>query len=122
MLDALSRFAHQPMTNVAGFDCSLRVCPSGDDPLTTTGIEQEIQLLRCTANTMSGGRIVLYFDGKPSTGIPVDASTTVLKRALESVPMIEAVHITYSAGSVLCRNDGVDNIVSVTFTSNFGPL
>ncbi len=60
--------------------------------------------------------------GLHCTGIPVDASTTVLKRALESVPMIEAVHITYSAGSVLCRNDSVDNIASVTFTSNFGAV
>jgi hypothetical protein len=90
--------------------------------LTTTGTAQEIQLLRCTADNSSGGRLVLYFDGNPSTSIPVGASTTVLKRALESIPMIEAVHIMYSTGSVLCRNDGVDNIVSITFTSNFGPL
>lgn len=66
--------------------------------------------------------MVLYFDGNPSASIPVDASTVVLKRALEVIPIIETVHVTYSEGSVLCRNDGMDNIVSITFISNFGPL
>ena len=66
--------------------------------------------------------MVLYFDGNPSASIPVDASTVVLKRALEVIPIIETVHVTYSEGGVLCRNDGMDNIVSITFISNFGPL
>mmetsp|Transcript_26838 Transcript_26838/g.48664 ORF Transcript_26838/g.48664 Transcript_26838/m.48664 type:complete len:569 (+) Transcript_26838:363-2069(+) len=105
-----------------GYDCSLRVCPSGDDPLTTSGTDQEIQLLRCTADSTSGGHVVLYFDGKQSASIHVDALTTGLKTALETIPVIEEVSITYSEGNVLCRNDGVDNIVRITFTSNFGPL
>ena len=106
----------------AGFDCSLQVCPSGDDPLTTSDTAQEIQLIKCIADNTSGGRIVLYFDGRPSTSIHVDASKSALKKALESIPLIEEVHITYSEGHVLCRNDGNVNIVSITFTSNFGPL
>ena len=105
-----------------GYDCSLRVCPSGDDPLTTSGTDQEIQLLRCSADNTSGGKLVLYYDGKSSASIPVDASITVVKTALETMQVIDEVDFTYSEGSVLCRNDGVDNIVSVTFTSNFGPL
>lgn len=105
-----------------GYDCSLRVCPSGDDPLTTGGTAQEMQLLRCTADNTSGGHIVLYFNGKQSASIPVDASTTVLKTALETIPNVDEVDVSYSEGSVLCRNDAVDNIVRVKFTSNFGPL
>ncbi len=66
--------------------------------------------------------MVLYFDGYPSANIPVDASTLVLKRALEEIPIIETVHVTYSEGSVLCRNDEMDNIVRITFLSNFGAL
>lgn len=105
-----------------GYDCSLRVCPSGDDPLTTVGNDQEIQLLRCSAINTSGGHLVLVYDGKSSARIPVDASITALKTALATIPVIEQVQITYSEGSVLCRSDGVDNIASITFTSNFGPL
>jgi hypothetical protein len=40
-----------------GFDCSLRKCPSGDDPL-TTGQVNEKQLIRCLAST---GSLVLYY-------------------------------------------------------------
>ena len=66
--------------------------------------------------------MVLYFDGRPSAHVAVDATTTALKTALETIPLIEQVVITYTEGSALCRNDGVDNIVSITFASNFGPL
>jgi hypothetical protein len=90
--------------------------------LTTTETAQEIQLLRCTANSFSGGKVVLYYDGNSSANIPVDASPVVLQRALEEIPDIETVRVTYSEGSVLCRNDGTDNIVSITFVSNFGPM
>ncbi|KAL9189485.1 hypothetical protein ACHAXT_009160 [Thalassiosira profunda] len=105
-----------------GYDCSLRECPRGDDPLTTTYTDQEMQLLRCTADDSSGGHINLLFDGMPSSSIPVDATVTHLKAALETIPVIQEVHVTYAEGSVLCRNDGSDNIVQITFASNFGPL
>jgi len=104
-----------------GFDCSERVCPSGDDPLTTTDTDQEIQLLRCFADASAGGRIVLRFDGLPSSSIATDATHTALKLALETIPLVEQVDVSYSEGSVLCRDDGKHNIVSITFTSNFGP-
>ena len=81
-----------------------------------------MQLLRCTADNSSGGHIILFYDGYPSTSIPVDATVTDLKVALETIPVIQEVHVTYSEGSVLCRNDGSDNIVQITFASNFGPL
>ena len=41
----------------AGYDCSLRECPSGDDPLTTQQVN-EIQLVQCIAST---GSFVLYY-------------------------------------------------------------
>lgn len=40
-----------------GYDCSQRICPKGDDPL-TTGQVNEVQLLKCTAST---GTFVLYY-------------------------------------------------------------
>ena len=106
----------------SGADCSLRVCPTGDDPLTTTNTDQELQLLRCTADNTSGGQIVLHYRNFASTKIPVDATTIELKNALETIPVIQEVAMSYTEGSLLCRNDGVDNIVSITFVSNFGAL
>lgn len=104
-----------------GFDCSLRVCPTGDDPLTTDGSNQEVQLLHCSAPSASSGHIVLYYDGEHSPSIPADASTYTLKHAIEATKGVNEVSITYSEGASLCRDD-VTNIVSITFTQNFGPL
>ncbi|KAL7546384.1 hypothetical protein ACHAWF_009721 [Thalassiosira exigua] len=106
----------------AGYDCSLRTCPTGDDPLTTTSTDQEVQLLRCTADDSSGGHLVLYFEGRASARVPVDASSAALEAALEAIPTINEVDVSYTEGSALCRDDGIDNIVRVTFVSNFGPL
>lgn len=103
-----------------GYDCSLRTCPSGDDPLTTDGNLQEVQLLRCSA-TGTIGTLVFYFDGKHSKSIPSSASTTELKAALETIPTISEISVSYSEGSTLCRDD-IINIASITFVQNFGPL
>lgn len=100
-----------------GFDCSERVCPSGDDPLTSGGV-QEVQLIRCSADS---GELVLYFRGQHSDRIPVSASESNLKDALESIPLLGQVTVEFSEGSTLCRSD-VKNIVKITFIDNFGPL
>lgn len=81
----------------------------------------EVQLLRCTADVSFGGHIVLMFDGKPSGHIPTGASSTELKHAIETLHVIREVSVVYSAGPQLCRSDGVDNIVHITFLQNFGP-
>ena len=106
----------------AGYDCSLRVCPFGDDPLTQSETDDEIQLLRCTANASSNGHMVLYFDGKASSAIPVSSSVMTLKHALKTIPLIVDVEVHYTTGTTLCRDDGMDNIVYITFTHNPGPL
>ena len=54
----------------AGYDCSLRECPSGDDPL-TTGQANAVQLLQCLA---TAGSFALYFRGVPSVQIAFSAS------------------------------------------------
>jgi len=105
----------------AGYDCSLRVCPFGDDPLTLSENDDEIQLLRCTASA-SNGHFVLYFDGKASSAISASASAMTLKHALQTIPLIVDIQVSYTTGSTLCRDDGMDNIVYITFTHNPGPL
>lgn len=105
-----------------GFDCSLRVCPHGDDPLTTSGEYDEIQLLRCKASVSSAGHIVLYFDGRASSDIPPASPAYALERALKTISLIEEIEVSYTVGTTLCRDDGFDNIVHITFTHNPGPL
>jgi len=103
-----------------GYDCSLRTCPAGDDPLTTDGNLQEVQLLRCSA-TGTIGTLAFYFDGKPSKSIPSSASAAELKSALETISTIGEISVSYSEGTTLCR-DNIINIASITFVQNFGPL
>jgi hypothetical protein len=105
----------------SGYDCSLRVCPRGDDPLTTAGTNQEIQLLHCSASSTSAGHVTLYFDGEHSPNIPASASIYTLKHAIEAIKGLGEVSVTYSEGNTLCRDD-VTNVVSITFLQNFGPL
>ncbi|KAL7476747.1 hypothetical protein ACHAW6_002583 [Cyclotella cf. meneghiniana] len=100
-----------------GFDCSLRVCPTGDNPLTYNWKPSRDTV----ASFGTTGHIVLYFAGEPSPNIPADGSIHTLKNAIESIRCIEDVSITYSKGSSLCRDD-VMNVVSITFNQNFGPL
>ena len=120
--DADKLYGCQCDLGYAGYDCSLRVCPYGDDPLTTSATDDEVQLLRCKADASSNGHMVLYFDGKHSSSISVSSSAMALQHALTKIPLIVDVKVSYSTGNTLCRDDGFDNIVSITFTQNPGPL
>lgn len=100
-----------------GYDCSLRVCPDGDDPLTTAQ-RNTVQLVRCIANT---GNFVLFFKGLPSRTIPWTANPEQVRAALLGIPYITNVKVTFSqiAGTV-CQTD--TNVVQVEFLEQFGPL
>ncbi|KDO33681.1 hypothetical protein SPRG_19293 [Saprolegnia parasitica CBS 223.65] len=77
-----------------GPDCSLQLCPPGDDPM-TIGQFNEKQLLRCTGV----GSFQLKFNGELSTPIPSSATAPQLTNCC-------------SAGS---------NVATIEFTSRFGP-
>ena len=100
-----------------GYDCSLRQCASGDDPLTAGGV-QEMQLMKCSA---SYGTFVLYFEGRHSKTISATADTHDVELALNSIKGVDDVTITFSEGAMVCRYD-VTNIVQISFNGNFGPL
>jgi len=101
------------------YDCGLRDCPHGDDPL-TTGQVNEIQLLKCTATS---GYFVLFYKGLPSGDIPTTASASAVKAALLLIPTIRDITVTFSLStSTVCNSvTGKVNIVSIEFTQNFGP-
>lgn len=69
------------------YDCSFKVCPKGDDPL-TTGQANQVQLLRCIA---SSGSFVLNFGGYSSSQILSTATASDVRNALLSIPLITGV-------------------------------
>ncbi|CAN0120898.1 unnamed protein product [Heterosigma akashiwo] len=96
------------------YDCILRECPTGDDPL-TTGQVNEKQLFKCTA---SGGSFVLYYRGKPSDTIAYDATEDEVEAALTYINRRRR-WTPLRTGSSAATLDDI-NVVTVEFTQNFG--
>lgn len=101
----------------SGYDCSLQMCVTGDDPMTPGG-DQEVQLLRCSADS---GHFILQLNGFYSNKIPVSASEVDIENALSSIKGVGRTSVTFSEGSIACRSD-VANIVLITFLEFFGPV
>eukprot|EP00520_Triparma_pacifica_P009501 CAMPEP_0118644248 /NCGR_PEP_ID=MMETSP0785-20121206/6837_1 /TAXON_ID=91992 /ORGANISM="Bolidomonas pacifica, Strain CCMP 1866" /LENGTH=693 /DNA_ID=CAMNT_0006535993 /DNA_START=32 /DNA_END=2113 /DNA_ORIENTATION=- len=111
-----------------GVDCSLRNCPTGDDPLTgssssTTPEVNHKMIVTCTA---TGGTFTLTFKGETTSAIAWDATTSDLITALHGLTTIKsdfdtAVTVTYSGTNLAaCKDDS--NTIDITFTQNFGNL
>eukprot|EP00499_Haloplacidia_sp_CaronLabIsolate_P015839 CAMPEP_0196773284 /NCGR_PEP_ID=MMETSP1104-20130614/2673_1 /TAXON_ID=33652 /ORGANISM="Cafeteria sp., Strain Caron Lab Isolate" /LENGTH=680 /DNA_ID=CAMNT_0042143429 /DNA_START=101 /DNA_END=2143 /DNA_ORIENTATION=- len=102
-----------------GYDCSERLCPSGDDPL-TTGQLDEVQLLQCSGQSQTSMSFVLTFDGHTTSDISVQATPADVKDALEALPNIrtDGITVAYDSGSEACGGQ----VVSITFTQNFGDI
>eukprot|EP00939_MAST-03C_sp_MAST-3C-sp1_P000522 g522.t1 len=107
----------------AAYDCSLRTCPRGDDPL-TTGQVDEIQEVTCDG---ASGNFALKFRSRYT--VDIDAATAVpadMKSALEGLSNIHQVEIAHPAASgrgptdLVCAGGG--RTVEVTFTSEHGDL
>lgn len=100
-----------------GYDCSLKSCPRGDDPL-TTGQVNEIQLLKCAA---IGGTFLLSYNGVSTKPIPYDASAATVQAALLTIVQITAVKVTFSIPTgIVCQP--ATNVVQIEFLQQFGPL
>lgn len=99
-----------------GYDCSLSICPDGDDPL-TKGQMNEVQLVVCTAIS---GSFVLYYKGTASASIPYQATPTVVQQALLQIPAVTKVNVTFSQPGGICQS--TVNVVLVTFLEQFGNL
>jgi len=68
----------------SGYDCSIKNCPTGDDPLTKNQVNQ-IQLLRCVA---SSGSFTLFLNGYPSAQISSAATASEVRSALLNIPLL----------------------------------
>ncbi|ETV77075.1 hypothetical protein, variant 1 [Aphanomyces astaci] len=100
-----------------GYDCSLRKCPVGDDPLTTGQVPQVQQLsCKCTGCT---GSFVLSFQGFYTVNIAPTATASTLAAAINNLVPLHGVTVTLSgAGSTVCDTDGA--VSSITFTHDGG--
>eukprot|EP01038_Epipyxis_sp_PR26KG_P010435 gene10435-14018_t len=112
--------------NYNGYDCSLRVCPSGDDPLTgTTQISatnplqfNEIQRVTCKAD---GGSFTLSYKGEVTKPIPYNAKAFELQAAIEEIPLIGSSNIKLVMyGAQACFD--YSTYWTVEFLQNFGSL
>lgn len=98
------------------YDCSLRTCPTGDNPLTKTVTPvNEIQTVACTSVTT----FTLTFRGETTAAISATATTDVVTSALEALSTISTVTVSYSTGTAAC---GAGITMSITFTGELGDL
>lgn len=77
------------------YDCSARFCPLGADPY-HVGRVNEKQTLACRAEN---GWFALTFRQYTTGRIAFDATAATIKAALESLPTIAAVTVTFEAGA-----------------------
>ena len=75
-----------------GYDCSLKSCPTGDDPFTWNQ-HNEVQLLTCTA---SSGTFTLTFREQTTAPIPFDANANQIRDALLKLPSMVAGGVVWS--------------------------
>jgi hypothetical protein len=103
----------------SGVDCSLVLCPYGDDPITTNQVD-EVQALSCLCNGCTGS-FTLSFRGDTTRALDVGTETAAtLKAALEEIATIRSVMVTLDGGASLCDNDGVS--ARITFTHEHGDV
>lgn len=69
-----------------GYDCSERVCPTGDD-ITTTGQNKEVQVFHCLSSDGTGTFRLKFRQGLTAT-ISATASAADLEEALENLDQI----------------------------------
>lgn len=110
-----------------GYDCSLRTCPTGDDPMTGTlldpgGVQRsEQQQLYCRA---TGGTFKLTFKGHTTAAISSAATAMEIQAIFEVLISVSnenyvSVAVT-SAHSAACSSSG--NMLTIAFLQDFGDL
>ncbi|KAG7393169.1 hypothetical protein PHYBOEH_006167 [Phytophthora boehmeriae] len=99
-----------------GYDCTMRSCPRGDDPL-TTGQKNEVQIIQCTA---TGGFFYLFFNGEGAQ-VPFDVTVSQLSTILASVRTLPQVKITFAGATTTVCSNTAPVPVLIEFTYAFGP-
>lgn len=119
----------------SGYDCSLKVCPVGDDPLTVDQVNEK-QLLMVTlpfgATASASDWFTLSFNGWTTQRIYAYDSEDTLKTRLENLPSLREVTVTfldtanaqvagYATNDTSCTYSDAQ-FISVEFLQDFGDL
>jgi hypothetical protein len=102
-----------------GFDCSLKTCPYGPDPLVSGDDAQ--QLISCT-DADQAGTIILSFRQQSTTTLSPTISTSEMRDALMKLSSVGRVKVSiYGDGNdTLCTSQG--NTFIITFQTIHGSL
>ncbi|KAL4137721.1 hypothetical protein PRIC2_001235 [Phytophthora ramorum] len=108
-----------------GGDCSDRLCPTGDDPLTGASTDllfglqkNEKQTVLCSATS---GTLTLSYRGQTTVRIDASDNADTVSKKLNALHTLQNVNVLFGGNSTtMCNADG--NMVTVEFTQNFGPL
>ncbi|RLN26446.1 hypothetical protein BBJ28_00008912, partial [Nothophytophthora sp. Chile5] len=100
-----------------GHDCSLRSCPTGDDPMTQRQ-QNEVQVLTCAG---SSGFFSLKFREATTPQLAFNAPLATLQGALEALSTVGRLLVSYSSGASACTASG-SNVIRIEFLTTFGDL
>ncbi|KAE9333757.1 hypothetical protein PF008_g14294 [Phytophthora fragariae] len=98
------------------YDCSLRSCPRGDDPL-TTGQKNEVQIVQCTAT----GRSFFFFFSGQGAQVPFDATLSQFQSILATIPNFPQVKVSFGGTANTVCSSATDNAILIEFIYDFGP-
>ena len=115
-----------------GYDCSLRICPKGDDPL-TSGQSNEIQLIACNAPANSGTFTLTFTKQGPPFRLVTTPPITSGGNANDVINAfygIAQIAVAFTAGfTTMCAPEITDqtgkkqrNIVKIEFLQDFGNI
>ena len=110
-----------------GHDCSIRLCPTGDDPM-TTGQVDEVQIIQCVPNNAAPqgtGYFTLTYKGQTTAHIPADGDNSDIQKALNALTTITAVTVSFPTINGIPKNMACESNIPqflVTFTEDFSNL
>ncbi|KAG6949191.1 hypothetical protein JG687_00015032 [Phytophthora cactorum] len=99
-----------------GYDCSLKSCPRGDDPM-TNGQKNEVQIVQCTG---TGGSFFLFFKGQEAE-IPFDATLNDLEKILTTIKTLPVVKVAFGGTAITVCSSTTANPIMIEFIQDFGP-
>jgi hypothetical protein len=104
-----------------GYDCSLRTCPLGDDPLTINQAD-EIQLITCQDSDLTG-TVLFTFRDVQGAAIQATATSAQIKAALQAIPTVGLVSVEpWAEGGTDQMCTAAGNQMMVTFLTQHGNL